>query len=187
MVDGKIIFHKYLDREKARVIVDEAEAKGYDIFYLPDDNATYYAKDDNFLKRAPEGERYFANHHYDEKYTFDYFPHLTKFYVNCPRWEKDNLTTMNTMTHLYFYDQLVTFQFDEKNEGIKKLVDYFGGDYRDVVTFGDEVNDLVMFEDIWFNVAMGNGNEKLKEKASYVAEANIDDGIYKTCEKFHWF
>jgi hydroxymethylpyrimidine pyrophosphatase-like HAD family hydrolase len=34
---------------------------------------------------------------------------------------------------------------------------------------------------------MGNGCDELKEKADFVADENVKDGIYKTCEKFGWF
>ena len=29
--------------------------------------------------------------------------------------------------------------------------------------------------------------KELKEKASYVTDANVEDGIYKACQKFGWF
>ena len=34
---------------------------------------------------------------------------------------------------------------------------------------------------------MGNGHPDLKAIADEVAPANIDDGIYKVCEKHGWF
>ena len=55
------------------------------------------------------------------------------------------------------------------------------------MVFGDDYNDLVMFDDRFFQVAMGNGCDALKEKADFVADQNINDGIYKTCARFGWF
>ncbi len=48
------------------------------------------------------------------------------------------------------------------------IVDHFNGDYKDVVVFGDEKNDLSMFRDEWTSIAMGNAIDELKEKATYV-------------------
>ena len=55
------------------------------------------------------------------------------------------------------------------------------------VVFGDDTNDLVMFDSQWTSVAMGNAVDELKEKASFVTDANIDDGIYNICLKQGWF
>ena len=66
------------------------------------------------------------------------------------------------------------------------MMDLLHAPRKDVVVFGDDTNDLVMFDPGWFSIAMGNGNEKLKEKADYVTAANIDDGIEKACRHFGW-
>ena len=66
------------------------------------------------------------------------------------------------------------------------MVDHFGGDYSDVVVFGDEKNDLSMFIDEWTSIAMGNAIDELKEKATYITTDASDDGIYNACKHFGW-
>ena len=44
-----------------------------------------------------------------------------------------------------------------------------------------------MFDERFYRIAMGNACEALKEKADFVAERNVDDGIYKACESHGWF
>ena len=68
----------------------------------------------------------------------------------------------------------------------KRQVDHFGGDYKDVVVFGDEKNDLSMFIDEWTSIAMGNAIDELKEKATYITSDADDDGIYNACKYFGW-
>ena len=46
------------------------------------------------------------------------------------------------------------------------MVDHFKGNYKDVVVFGDEKNDLSMFRDEWTSIAMGNAIDELKEKSN---------------------
>ena len=64
----------------------------------------------------------------------------------------------------------------------------FEPDYTIVlVVFGDDTNDEDMFAPGFYKVAMGNGHPDLKAMADEVAPDNIDDGIYRVCEKNGWF
>lgn len=53
--------------------------------------------------------------------------------------------------------------------------------------FGDEENDLEMFEFVGTAVAMGNATKVLKEKANWVTKEVWNDGIYHACEKLRLF
>lgn len=77
-------------------------------------------------------------------------------------------------------------QPDAKRKGILEMLEYIHASKEDVVVFGDDLNDLDMFNDTWLKIAMGNGHEKLKEIADYVTDLNINDGIYKACVHFNW-
>jgi len=79
------------------------------------------------------------------------------------------------------------FQHDEKDKGIERMVEYMHGDLADTVVFGDDLNDMVMFRKPFFSVAMGNGNDLLKQKADFVTKASVDDGIYYACETLGFF
>lgn len=57
---------------------------------------------------------------------------------------------------------------------------------EDVVVFGDDYNDLDMFDDAFYKIAMGNGCDALKERADYVTETNVNDGIYQACKHHQW-
>ena len=67
------------------------------------------------------------------------------------------------------------------------MLSYAGGRPGDVVVFGDDYNDLVMFDKEFYCVAMGNGCQELKDRADYVAASNVEDGIYRACEAHGWF
>ena len=80
------------------------------------------------------------------------------------------------------------FQPDNKKGGIFKMMEILQAPIQDVVVFGDDYNDLDMFDrDLWIGVAMGNACDALKEKATYITDKNVDDGIYNICEKMGWF
>lgn len=66
-----------------------------------------------------------------------------------------------------------------KGEALNLVLDYLNIDPNDstVVCFGDSVNDIPMFEQAQYSVAMGNAIEKLFEEASYVTKTNDEDGV----------
>ena len=49
------------------------------------------------------------------------------------------------------------------------------------MAFGDGGNDLTMFGVVGTAIAMGNGNEDVKEQADYVTDDVDRDGIYNAC------
>ena len=74
----------------------------------------------------------------------------------------------------------------DKSKGIKRMVEHLDGDVKDVVVFGDEKNDLSMFIPEWTSIAMGNGIDELKKKATYVTTDADKDGIYNACLHYGW-
>lgn len=64
------------------------------------------------------------------------------------------------------------------------MMEHLQAPLDDVVVFGDDYNDLIMFDPRWTSIAMGNACDALKEKASYVTDDNVNDGIEKACRHF---
>ena len=54
---------------------------------------------------------------------------------------------------------------------------------KDVMTIGDENNDIEMLEFAGIGVAMGNAKQHIKDKADYVTDTNENDGVAKAIEK----
>jgi Cof subfamily protein (haloacid dehalogenase superfamily) len=71
----------------------------------------------------------------------------------------------------------------DKGRGLRWLCDHLGIDGRDVLVFGDEVNDLPMFGFAGRRVAVGNANPTVRDAADEVCEANADDGVARTIER----
>ncbi|MDB5576796.1 MAG: Hydrolase superfamily protein [Bradyrhizobium sp.] len=53
-----------------------------------------------------------------------------------------------------------------------------------IATLGDMPNDILMFQESGFSIAMGNASDEVKAKASAVTDSNEDDGFAKAVEKF---
>lgn len=71
-----------------------------------------------------------------------------------------------------------------KREGIEVIKKEMGIGNDAVAVFGDWENDLSMFDCADTRVAMVNGMDLVKERATIIAESNNDDGVAKIIETF---
>ena len=69
-----------------------------------------------------------------------------------------------------------------KGVGLMKLASMMGLKSEDFVAIGDSENDVEMFEVSGFGIAVGNGDEIIKEAADYVTEASFGDGTVEALE-----
>lgn len=54
----------------------------------------------------------------------------------------------------------------------------------EIAVIGDGLNDIVMFEQAGFSIAMGQSAEEVKRAAQVVTESNIEDGFAAAMERF---
>ncbi len=71
----------------------------------------------------------------------------------------------------------------QKGPALKKLIKDIGIKADEVMIFGDGENDLSMFELFDNAVAMKNSMQLILDKARYVCDSNINDGVAKYIEK----
>lgn len=71
-----------------------------------------------------------------------------------------------------------------KGSSILEACNIFGIDKKDVIVFGDEMNDVSMFEVAGTGVAMGNAVDTIKSMADFVTKTNNEDGIAHYLENF---
>lgn len=71
-----------------------------------------------------------------------------------------------------------------KASGLKKLTEHLGITAREVMAIGDSDNDFDMIQWAGTSVAMGNGNDRVKEAADYTVSSNDEDGVAEALEKY---
>lgn len=185
VIDGQLRQNTPLPITQARAVCKEAEALGYGILLMLDDSITCYGKNDLF--RQQMGERLEPTTYViDKTLDFDTIDTIYKIYVSIPKEEEHLLTSKDTLGSLRFAGEYLMFQYDQKKEGIESMMKELQADIKDVVVFGDDYNDLVMFDPRWFSIAVGNACDALKEKADYITDTNIENGIYNACKHFNW-
>jgi len=64
-----------------------------------------------------------------------------------------------------------------KGEGLKIAMKHRGLEPEEVIAFGDEENDLSMFEAAGFAAAPANSREKIREAADFVYPSNAEEGL----------
>lgn len=73
--------------------------------------------------------------------------------------------------------------YTDKGTGILCLADHFGLEPAQIMSIGDYYNDLGMFRDSGFAVAMGNAPQGVKDAADYVTASHDEDGVAAAIEK----
>lgn len=71
-----------------------------------------------------------------------------------------------------------------KGSAVKVLAEKLGVNLEDVIAFGDNHNDLELFETVGMPIAMGNSVDNIKSVAKFVTLSNDDDGISYAIDKY---
>ena len=102
--------------------------------------------------------------------------------------EKDLKDFINN-NHL-FYNRFaennveITMKEFSKDEGIKAIIDESKFESNQIMAFGDDINDIPMFEYVKYGICLGNGKDEAKKHAYYVTDNIENDGIYNALQKF---
>ena len=184
-VHGQVVENRPLDREKALSICKNAMAAGYGLLIAFEDSPSVWMPDERFLEQC--GERKEPTQYIlKEDLDLEQVPAFYKLYLSIPQEDEPKLPWIHALPSLRFESEYLMYQYDEKDEGIRRMMRVLGRDTADVVVFGDDTNDLVMFRPEWFSVAMGNACQALKDRADFVTKRNVEDGIWYACEHFGW-
>lgn len=69
-----------------------------------------------------------------------------------------------------------------KGTALRKFQERLGISPEETAAFGDNTNDLEMFEYAKYSFAIGNAREEAKTVASYVGDVNVNDGVLQVLE-----
>ena len=71
-----------------------------------------------------------------------------------------------------------------KLAGVKKYLELQGQTLNEAMAFGDGENDLEMLKTVNIGIAMGNGEEQVKQVANYVTTDIDNNGIYNASKHY---
>lgn len=190
VVNRELVENSPIHYETALELYHQAIEKGYGVLVADEDSQRVCGMDFRFYDQAglrKEPTTYVINSGYRPEDRGIIY----KMYISIPQTTEEELLSIlpavRTLGHLWFEPEYLLVQQDCKKRGIMRMLELVGGGTKDVVVFGDDTNDMDMFAPEFYKVAMGNGHPDLKAVADEVAPANLDDGIYKVCQKNGWF
>ena len=70
-----------------------------------------------------------------------------------------------------------------KGEGVKYVLDYLKIDKEHAVAIGDDLQDISMYKEVKYGVAMGNGKDEVKNSATHITNSVSNHGVKKILKK----
>lgn len=71
-----------------------------------------------------------------------------------------------------------------KGNAMKKILEWIEVDEKHTLVFGDNYNDISMFEKAKYSVAPANAQEIVKKKATFLMKSNDENGVSNFIEKY---
>lgn len=82
----------------------------------------------------------------------------------------------------YYLD--ITNKDANKGAVVEYLSQFLAIPTEEIVTIGDQLNDVTMFERSGFSIAMGNAPDEVKSRADAITASHHDEGFAKAMERF---
>ncbi len=187
--DGQTLYERTLDPERAKEVIKWAKENNNHINLYMDD--VLYVENDNIAIKRYTGERYIP-------YKVCSFDGLTIEHVNkilaIDFNDAQKVTSWvnylsKRMPELYIVKSTPYFCEISNSEAKKScavefLQNYWGLKKEEILTIGDQNNDIELLKAGGVSVAMGNATDELKKYADYVTDSVDNDGFVKAIEKY---
>ncbi|MGM9873691.1 MAG: HAD family hydrolase [Bacilli bacterium] len=118
---------------------------------------------------------------------YDGFPCLAALLFAGEEYDQYFLTNLPKSVHYKrFADYGVDIVPDEREKGgaIKSVLEYYNIPKECAMAFGDDYQDISMFENVGVSICLGNGKEEVKKHATFVTEEIWNDGVKIALEKY---
>lgn len=176
--DFNPVYGKELDRREAHLMIDTARAKGFGLGIKAEKSVEVYHDYDDFYKTYLHGD--YSKLHILENKSQQKYPEVPIYGCFMIGNEADILSLESSLSKsLLSYAYPNAFEAIDKKagkaDGLNYVVDYYGIDWDEVMTFGDANNDIPMLQKAGIGVAMGNGRDDAKASADFVTKP-IDEG-----------
>jgi Cof subfamily protein (haloacid dehalogenase superfamily) len=152
--------------------------------YTANRDISYYTVHESYVATIPlvfcEPENMDPNTQFLKVMMIDEPEILDKAIARIPADVKEKYTVLKSAPYfLEMLDKRVN-----KGTGVKSLADVLGIKPEEIMTIGDQENDIAMIEYAGVGVAMDNAIPSVKEVANFVTKSNLEDGVAYAIEKF---
>ncbi|MBO6088124.1 HAD family phosphatase [bacterium] len=187
--NGECYYRKNLDNEKAKEIIKWARENNIHInLYI---NDVLYVENDNEIIKKYTGARYIEYKvcNFDDL-TIDNINKILAIDYNNPEKVTNWVEFLSKKyPDLYIVKSTPYFcEISHKDARKSCAVEYLRKKWNlkkeEVLTIGDQNNDIELLKAGGIKVAMGNGTPELKECADFITDTVQNDGFVKAVEKF---
>ena len=81
------------------------------------------------------------------------------------------------------YGGSICYYDNDKGQAIRKVLEYLWIDKSQAIGVGDDFGDIPMFEEVGLSIAMGNGKQEARDKATYVTKSISKGGLAHAFEE----
>lgn len=184
-----ILYERYLTEEQADKILSWAKEEKIHVNLY--NNDILYSE-----KQCPEIERYCNNRH--TEYMIKPFSQVKRDkvnkilaidYNNTTRIDRLEKELSDKFPELYIVKStpyFLEFSHPEASKycAVKYLQKYWNLKDDEILTIGDQNNDIALLEAGGIKVAMGNATDELKAVADYITDSVYNDGFAKAMDEF---
>ncbi|MCA1924566.1 sugar-phosphatase [Buttiauxella noackiae] len=175
--------YRYLE-QLSRDVGSHFHALDRHTLYTANRDISYYTVHESFVANIPlvfsEPENMDKNGAYLKVMMIDEPAILDKAIAKIPEEVYERYTLLKSSPYfLEILDKRVN-----KGTGVKALAETLGIKQEEVMTLGDQENDIAMLEYAGIGVAMDNAIDKVKEVSNFVTKSNLEDGVAYAIEKF---
>ena len=182
---NQTVIHKVpMDKKFIQEVFEFAKVQNHGLSFFTEDFSMNGAKDTEILKALKETLSL------DDYPSINELIYYEEVYLMC-LYANDEMVEnyIHKFPHLSFkrWHPFVLNVLQEevsKSLAIQKVLQYFGIDHSEAIAFGDGENDIDMLELVGLGIAMGNGNEKLKDIADFVTKKSSEEGIEFALKKY---
>lgn len=186
---GKTLYQENLPEDYAKKIINWARKNNVHLnLYL--DDKLYVEKDNDFVKRYTDGKFVTYNvcsfddldiHNVNKLLAIDYndAERVTGWVEELHRTYPDLYIVKSTP---YFCE--IGSPNAKKSRGVEFLAKEWGIKQEEILTIGDQDNDIELLKSGGIKVAMGNATPELKACADFITDTVENDGFVKAMEKF---
>lgn len=188
MKDGKEIFSKELDKEEAKEFIKIART-------IPNVSAVLCGKKSAYIEDSKEiftdeVAKYY--HHFEivndlleveddilKVAIYDFGSSETNAYPRYKPFEESHKVVVSGLHWLDIMDKDIN-----KGIALKGIKDYYKLDEKELLIFGDYLNDYEMMSEGYYSYAMKNAHPQLKEVANFEAPDNNENGVTVVIKEF---
>ena len=181
-LEGKLVEMHGLPVADCIAFIDRLEAAGIPWAVSVTNERVCITSDARYLAITPDD--YFPTR-VDPSFDYHQIRQIYKVNFACTP-EKEHTIDFGGLPTVRYNHDVLFIEPTEKQRGIRRMLDVLGAKDEDAVVFGDGTNDLCMFGQGWFSIAMGNACDALKAKADYITDPVDQDGLWNACKHFGW-